>query len=214
MPFNLSDLVPDEGSRRPKKRVGRGPGSGTGKTAGRGTKGQKSRSGRGIRRGFEGGQLPIQKRLPYKRGFTNIHKTPWDVVNVGDIEAHGLTGEVTLTQLVERGLIRSLDFPIKILGTGKLSGAMTISAHGFSTSAKERIEAAGGTATVIERTDMYQTARPRSRRLDINRELKQARFGKVDGPTRRSDVEGGVKPPVPQKWAKGQKKAQAQQADS
>ena len=208
MAFNLSDLVPDEGSRRPKKRVGRGPGSGTGKTAGRGTKGQKSRSGRGIRRGFEGGQLPIQKRLPYKRGFTNIHKTPWDVVNLGDIEAHGLSGDITPAQLVERGLIRSLEFPIKVLGTGKLNGALQISAHGFSASAKDRIEAAGGTATVIERTDLYQMARPRSRRLDINRELKQAGFRKVDGPTRREEVEGGVPAPVKQKWAKGEKKRQ------
>ena len=212
MPFNLSDLVPDEGSRRPKKRVGRGPGSGTGKTAGRGTKGQKSRSGRGIRRGFEGGQLPIQKRLPYKRGFTNIHKTLWDVVNIGEIEKHGLSGEITLSQLLERGLIRSLEFPIKVLGTGKIRGALQISAHSFSASAKERIEAAGGTATVIERTDTYQTAKPRTRRLALNRELKQARFGKVGGPTRREDVEGGVPAPVPQKWAKGQKKAQ--QSDS
>ena len=209
MPFNLSDLVPDEGSRRPKKRVGRGPGSGTGKTAGRGTKGQKSRSGRGIRRGFEGGQLPIQKRLPYKRGFTNIHKTPWDVVNIGDIEGHGLSGEVTLAQLVERGLIRGLEFPVKVLGTGKLTGALQISAHSFSASAKERIEAAGGTATVVERTDTYQTAKPRTRRLPLNRELKQARYGKVDGPTRREDVEGGVPAPVAQKWAKGEKKAKS-----
>ena len=212
MPFNLSDLVPDEGSRRPKKRVGRGHGSGTGKTAGRGTKGQKSRSGRGIRRGFEGGQLPIQKRLPYKRGFTNIFKTPWEVVNIGDIEAHGLSGSVTIDQLVERGLLRGVDKPIKILGTGKLSGALQISAHSFSASARERIEAAGGTATVIERTDTYQTAKPRTRRLALNKELKQARFGKVGGPSRREDVEGGVPAPVPQKWAKGEKKQK--QADS
>ena len=82
MPFNISDLVPDEGAKKKKKRVGRGTGSGHGKTSGRGTKGQKSRSGPGVRRGFEGGQLPIMKRMPYKRGFTNIFRTEWEVINL------------------------------------------------------------------------------------------------------------------------------------
>ena len=209
MPFNLSDLVADEGARKSKKRVGRGPGSGHGKTSGRGTKGQKSRSGRGIRRGFEGGQLPIQKRLPYKRGFTNIHKTPWDVVNLNDFAAHGLSGDISLELLVERGLIRNLDVPIKVLGDGVLTTPITISAHGFSAKARERIEAAGGTATVIDRTDSYVTASPRSRRLPLNKALKQAGFGKVGGPTRREDVEGGIPAPVKQKWAKGEKKQKA-----
>jgi large subunit ribosomal protein L15 len=188
MPFNLSDLMPDEGSRRDKKRVGRGPGSGHGKTSGRGTKGQKARSGRGVRRGFEGGQLPIQQRLPYKRGFTNIHKTPWEVVNLNDFAPHGLQGEITPAILVERGLVRSERFPIKVLGDGELTSAITISAHAFSASARERIEAAGGTVTVLERTDEWVTAKPRSRRLPLNRELKQAGFGKVGGPQSREDV--------------------------
>lgn len=188
MPFNLTDLRPDEGSRKSKKRVGRGPGSGHGKTSGRGTKGQKSRSGRGIRRGFEGGQLPIQKRMPYKRGFTNIFKTPWEVVNLGDLAEHGLDGDITPALLVERGLLRGDRFPVKVLGDGELGSAMTVSAHAFSESARASIEAAGGTATVLERTDEFLTAKPRSRRLPLNRELKKAGFGKSGGISTRDEV--------------------------
>ena len=102
MPFSLSDLVPNEGSKQRKKRVGRGTGSGHGKTSGRGTKGQKSRSGPGIMRGFEGGQLPIMKRMPYKRGFTNIYKANWEVVNLRTLAEHNVTGVVTPESLVER----------------------------------------------------------------------------------------------------------------
>ena len=119
-------------------------------------------------------------------------------------QAVGVIGvlEISPAMLVERGLIRSLEVPIKVLGTGKLTDAVQISAHSFSASAKEQIEAAGGTATVIERTDTYQTAKPRTRRLDLNRNLKKARFGKVGGPTRREDVEGGVPPLIPRKPSK------------
>ena len=190
MPLTLSDLVPNEGSKKGKKRVGRGTGSGHGKTSGRGTKGQKSRSGPGIRRGFEGGQLPIMKRMPYKRGFTNIFRAEWEVVNVGALAEHGLTGEITPESLYERGLIRGLEFPVKVLGQGEVSGKLAVSAHAFSESAKSAIEAAGGTVTVLERTDQWVTARPRSRRLDINRELKEARLGKSGGPQHRDEVSG------------------------
>lgn len=190
MPLNLSDLVPNEGANRKRKRVGRGTGSGHGKTSGRGTKGQKSRSGPGVRPGFEGGQLPIQKRMPYKRGFTNIYKADWEVVNIGQLEEFGFTGEVTLEALYERGVIRGLEFPVKILGDGELNTALTVIAHAVSASARERIEAAGGTVNLIERTDRWVTARPRSRRLPLNSELKRAGFGKVGGPTSREDVSG------------------------
>jgi large subunit ribosomal protein L15 len=192
MPLNLNDLRPNEGAKRDKKRVGRGHGSGRGKTAGRGTKGQKSRSGPGVRPGFEGGQLPIQKRLPYKRGFTNIYATPWEVVNLKTLTELGLEGEITPESLHARGVTRGLEFPVKILGTGEVSSALKISAHAFSASAKERIEAAGGTVTTIERTDRWITARPRSRALPINRELKQARLGKVGGPKNRKEAIGGL----------------------
>jgi large subunit ribosomal protein L15 len=188
MPFNLSDLVPDEGAKHSKKRVGRGTGSGHGKTSGRGTKGQKSRSGPGVRRGFEGGQLPIMKRMPYKRGFTNIFRAEWEVINLRTIADHGLTGEITPQVLIERGLIRGAEFPIKVLGSGEAVKGLTVSAHAFSESAKAAIEAAGGSVTVLERTDRWVTARPRSRRLDLNKSLKEAGFGKVGGPTSREGV--------------------------
>jgi large subunit ribosomal protein L15 len=190
MPLNLSDLRPNEGARKKKRRVGRGTGSGHGKTAGRGTKGQKARSNPGIRPGFEGGQLPIQQRLPYKRGFTNIHKTPWAIVNVERLEELAIEGPITPEALYARRSIRGLEFPVKILGDGKLTRPIEVHAHAFSASAREKIEAAGGTITTLERTDRWVTARPRSRRVPINRELKQARLGKVGGPKRREDVAG------------------------
>lgn len=190
MPLTLSDLVPNEGSNTKKKRVGRGTGSGHGKTSGRGTKGQKSRSGPGVRAGFEGGQLPIQKRLPYKRGFTNIYKAKWEVVNLQTLTEHEVSGEVTPESLYELGLIRGLEFPVKILGFGEISSPLQVSAHAFSASAKEQIEAAGGSVTELVRDDKWVTARPRSRRININAELKNARLGKVDGPAKREDVSG------------------------
>jgi large subunit ribosomal protein L15 len=191
MPLNLNDLRPNKGANRKRKRVGRGTGSGHGKTSGRGTKGQKARSGSSTGRGFEGGQLPIQQRLPYKRGFTNIHRAKWEVVNLGRLAELELEGAINPETLHERGVIRGLEFPVKILGDGKLTGAINVSAHAFSKSAKERIEAAGGTVTILERTDTWVTAQPRSRRLPLNRELKRARFGKVGGPKKRSDVTEG-----------------------
>jgi large subunit ribosomal protein L15 len=192
MPLNLNDLRPNVGANQKKKRVGRGTGSGHGKTSGRGTKGQKSRSGPGVRAGFEGGQLPIQKRLPYKRGFTNIYRTQWEVVNLEKLIELGLEGEITPESLYDRGVTRGLEFPVKILGTGELSSALKITAHSFSASAKERIEAAGGTVTTIERTDRWITARPRSRALPLSRELKQARVGKVGGPKNRTKAIEGL----------------------
>jgi len=188
MPLNLNDLRPSEGARKSKKRVGRGTGSGHGKTSGRGTKGQNSRSGGGVRQGFEGGQLPIQKRMPYKRGFTNIYKTPWEVVDLERIVELEIKGDVTPEALYERGVIRGLEFPVKILGDGEVSTKLTVSAHAFSKSAKEQIEGAGGTVTTLERTDRWVTARPRNRALPINRELKKARLGKVGGPRNRKEA--------------------------
>jgi large subunit ribosomal protein L15 len=179
MPLTLTDLRPNEGANRPKKRVGRGTGSGHGKTAGRGTKGQKARSNPGIGRGFEGGQLPIQQRLPYKRGFTNIFKTPWEVVNIGQLEDVSVDGPVTPEVLYERGLIRGLEFPVKILGDGELTRALDIRAHAFSKSARERIEAVGGSVTVLERTDRWVEARPRSRREPLSRAEKLAKLSKA-----------------------------------
>jgi len=190
MPFSLSDLRPNEGSTKNRKRVGRGTGSGHGKTSGRGTKGQKSRSGPNVHRGFEGGQLPIMKRMPYKRGFTNIFRAEWEIVNLGRLTEMGIIGDVTPEILFERGMIRGLGFPVKVLGSGEANAKVSVSAHAVSQSAREAIEAQGGTVTILDRTDRWVTARPRSRRLAINRELKVARFGKSGGPQTREEVAG------------------------
>ena len=146
--MNLSELHPAAGSRRPRKRVGRGPGSGTGKTAGRGEKGQKSRSGYSRKRGFEGGQMPLVRRVP-KRGFHNPFRKEYAVVNVARFEE--LAGDAfTPRSLLESGVIGKLADGLKILGNGELSRAVTVAAHKFSAAAREKIEKAGGKAEVIE----------------------------------------------------------------
>lgn len=140
--MNLHELSPAEGSKQSKKRAGRGPGSGLGKTAGRGHKGQKSRSGYKSRPGFEGGQMPLVRRLP-KRGFTNIFRTEYSVVNVSELGGLG-EDHVTPELLVERGLAHR-GRPVKVLGDGELDRALTVTAHKFSKSARAKIEQAGGT---------------------------------------------------------------------
>ena len=139
--MKLHDISPAKGSKQKKKRVGRGPGSGLGKTAGRGHKGQKSRSGYSRRPGFEGGQMPLIRRVP-KRGFTNLFRTEYAILNVRDLE--GLEGEVTPESLAASGHVRA-GLPVKILGDGEISTALTVVAHKFSETAREKIEAAGGT---------------------------------------------------------------------
>ncbi len=139
--MKLHELGPRKGSRHAAKRVGRGPGSGTGKTAGRGHKGQRSRSGFSARPGFEGGQMPLVRRVP-KRGFTNIFRIEYSTVNVSTLAS--LDGEVSPESLLERGMVRR-GRPVKILGDGEISKALTVRAHKFSRSARQKIEAAGGT---------------------------------------------------------------------
>jgi large subunit ribosomal protein L15 len=152
MALSLNNLKPAKGSTHKKKRVGRGPGSGLGKTAGRGHKGQKSRSGYSSKIGFEGGQMPLQRRLP-KRGFTNIFKKAWLEISLAKIEENFSVGdEVTPEILHERGLIKKAKHDVVILGTGELSKDLKISAHRFTKTAKDKIEKAGGTATVIVKT--------------------------------------------------------------
>lgn len=143
--MRLHDLAPARGSKKARKRVGRGPGSGFGKTAGRGHKGQKSRSGYTRRPGFEGGQMPLVRRVP-KRGFTNIFRTEYVVINVdrlAELAADGAS-EVTPETLSEAGLVRHRKL-VKILGDGELDRALTVKAHAFSKPARQKIEAAGGT---------------------------------------------------------------------
>jgi len=152
MALSLNNLHPAPGSTHKKKRVGRGPGSGLGKTAGRGHKGQKSRSGYSSRPGFEGGQMPLQRRLP-KRGFTNIFKKQWIEISLGKIEANFNSGdEVTPDVLHERGLIKKAKHDLVILGSGDISKSLKISAHRFTKTAKDKIEKAGGSATQIVKT--------------------------------------------------------------
>jgi len=145
--MNLSSLTPPEGQKHRKKRVGRGMGSGTGKTSGRGHKGARSISGYSIMRGFEGGQMPLHRRLP-KRGFTNIFKKDFAIVNLRDLVRIG-GDNFTPDSLMERGLISKLGDGLKILGTGELTAAITVEAHVFSKSAAEKIQKAGGTVKVI-----------------------------------------------------------------
>lgn len=146
--MELSNLKPKKGSRHAPKRVGRGPGSGHGKTAGRGEKGQKSRSGFSRTLGFEGGQMPLHRRVP-KRGFTNIFKKEHAIVNVADLERFDNGVTVDEAMLRKAGLVKGRNDGIKILGNGKLTKKLTVHAAKFSESARRQIEAAGGTCQEI-----------------------------------------------------------------
>jgi large subunit ribosomal protein L15 len=147
--MSLSHLKPPAGATQPRKRVGRGQGSGLGKTAGRGHKGAKSRSGFTSKRGFEGGQMPLHRRLP-KRGFHNPFRVEYAVVNLDVIAAAFEAGSVvTPAALRERGLLRGKEAPVKVLARGELAHALTVQAHKFSESATKKIAAAGGTADVL-----------------------------------------------------------------
>jgi len=143
----LHDLKPNPGTNRHGKRKGRGPGSGKGKTAGRGHKGQKARSGGNLPPGFEGGQMPLQRRLP-KRGFKNFRRVEYQVVNVRDLE-RASREDLDPEAMKETGLIGTNRKPVKVLGMGELTKALHVTAHAFSASARDKIEAAGGTVTLM-----------------------------------------------------------------
>ncbi len=158
--MSLHELSPAEGAVRPRKRVGRGPGSGAGKTSGRGHKGAKSRSGYSLRRGFEGGQMPLIRRVP-KRGFHNKFRREYAVVHVADLARFEAGATVTGIDLVKARVLRnahvrddaiasSRPFRYKVLGDGEIDRGLTVEAHAFSASARRKIEAAGGTAVVLE----------------------------------------------------------------
>lgn len=146
--MKLHELKPAEGSRKVRNRVGRGTSSGNGKTSGRGQKGQKARSGGGVRLGFEGGQLPLFKRLP-KRGFTNINRKEYAIVNLETLNRFEEGTEVTPALLIESGVVKAEKSGIKILGNGSVEHKLTVKANKFSQAAKEAIEAAGGSIEVI-----------------------------------------------------------------
>lgn len=146
--MKLHELRAAEGATRNRKRRGRGTATGQGKTGGRGMNGQKSRSGGGVRLGFEGGQMPLYRRIP-KRGFTNIWKKQWAILNVDDLNTFEDGTEITPELLMERGLAKQVKDGIKILGEGTLEKKLTVKAHKFSKTAVEKIESVGGKAEVI-----------------------------------------------------------------
>ena len=145
----LEKLSPAFGSKKKRKRVGRGNGSGHGTYSGRGCKGQKSRTGCDMRPGFEGGQLPLIKRLPQKRGFFNVFRTEYSLVNIGKLGIFEPGSEVTPEKLMASGIVKSLQRPIKILASGEISHPLVIKANKFSAAAKAKIEAAGGKAEEV-----------------------------------------------------------------
>ena len=145
--MKVQDIKPAIGSNRNKKRVGRGPGSGHGKTSCRGHKGQNARSGGGVKPGFEGGQMPLQRRLP-KRGFTSTNRVEYTILNLTDLESLGFD-DVTPDKLLEEGVIKNVRDGVKILGMGEITRAIKVKADAFSASAMKKIQAAGGTAEVL-----------------------------------------------------------------
>lgn len=147
--MKLNELTPKQGAKHRRKRVGRGPGSGHGKTSTRGTKGQRARAGGPKKEGFEGGQMPLQRRLP-KFGFTNLYRTHYAIVNVCDLDRVFKAGAVVNEDtLLESGLLKNVRDGVKVLGKGKLEKTLTVHAHKFSTTARQKIEAAGGKVEVV-----------------------------------------------------------------
>lgn len=146
--MDLSNLQPAPGSTKNRKRIGRGPGSGKGKTSGKGHKGQNARSGGGVKPGFEGGQMPLQRRLP-KRGFTPLSRKEYALVNLGDLDSFDAGSTIGLEAYANAGLVSRLKDGVKVLADGELTKALTVQAHKFSKSAVAKIEAAGGKVEVI-----------------------------------------------------------------
>jgi large subunit ribosomal protein L15 len=148
--LKLNEIKPEPGCRKNAKRVGRGQGSGTGTTAGKGNNGYKARKGASVKAYFEGGQIPLTRRLP-KRGFYNPFKKEFQIVNVGNLEKLDNEGEINIETLHDLGLIHEIDRPVKVLGDGEITKSITIKAHSFSKTAREKIEKAKGKAEVIGR---------------------------------------------------------------
>ena len=158
--YQFEPITVPAGSRKNRKRIGRGTSSGTGKTSGKGQKGQKARSGYSRRAGFEGGQMPLHRRLP-KRGFTNIFRIEYQVVNLGTLAKEGFSGKVTAQDLKNKSLISDADRPVKILGNGEITAGLQVEADAFSESAKTKLEKAGGTCTVRINPMVQMTRRPK-----------------------------------------------------
>jgi large subunit ribosomal protein L15 len=182
MGTTLSDLKPPAGAKHKRKRVGRGPGSGSGTTASRGQKGQSSRSGGGMGPWFEGGQMPLQRRLP-KRGFVNNFRVEYYPVNVGQLALAFSAGEVVdVAALIAKGLVPRKATHIKVLGSGQLAHSLTVKVQGFSKSGKEKVEAAGGTAVVIDPVKRGRAQAAAAAQATASEQVAEA--------TTSSDVEG------------------------
>ena len=148
--MKLHELAPPKGSHRKRRRIGRGLGSGRGTTAGKGTKGQNARAGGGVPAYFEGGQLPLVKKLPYKRGFRNVNRVSYKAVNLQDLQTFAAGSTVDVAALVAGGVLKNDRERVKVLGTGELDRALTVRAHRFSATARQKIEAAGGACHALE----------------------------------------------------------------
>jgi large subunit ribosomal protein L15 len=148
--MKLHDLKPAAGSHRKRRRIGRGLGSGRGTTAGKGTKGQKARAGGGVPPFFEGGQTKLVKKLPFRRGFTNIHRVEYQAVNLADLVKVATSDVIDVAVMVSLGLLKNERERVKVLGTGDLDRALTVTAHKFSATARQKIEAAGGACHALE----------------------------------------------------------------
>ncbi len=148
--MRLHELAPPKGAHKKRRRIGRGLGSGRGTTAGKGTKGQKARSGGGVAPYFEGGQLPLVKKLPYRRGFRSLNRVEYKAINLEALEVFEAGTTVDVASLVAVGLLKNDRERVKVLGTGTLDRALTVTAHRFSASAREKIEAAGGACHALE----------------------------------------------------------------
>ncbi len=146
--MNLGDLKPASGAKKKRKRIGRGPGSGHGKTSTRGHKGTQSRTGNTMHAWYEGGQMPLQRRTP-KRGFTNIFRVEYQVINLSDLDRFDADATVDIEALIDRGLVRNLNHKIKLLGNGEIKKALKITVHACSASAKEAVEKAGGQVNLV-----------------------------------------------------------------
>ena len=195
--MSLNNLRPPRGARRDRKRVGRGPGSGHGKTASRGNKGAKSRSGFRFKRGFEGGQMPLHRRVP-KRGFHNPFRVEYAVVNLDTLaEVFEAGSSVTPELLRERGLVRSAHAPVKVLGRGDIAKQLTVHAHKFSGSAAEKIAAAGGAAELIEterdKEQRLKTAARKAQEAAKAEKIREDRAAAIEA-GRRAKAEAAEQP--------------------
>ncbi|MFN8633360.1 MAG: 50S ribosomal protein L15 [Chloroflexota bacterium] len=147
--MKLHELAPPDGAHRRRRRIGRGLGSGRGTTAGKGQKGQKARAGGGVSPHFEGGQLPLVKKLPYRRGFNNVNRVEYQAINLSDLAKFPSGAAIDVAALIGAGLLKNDRERVKVLGTGELDRPLTITAHKFSASARQKIEGAGGTCNVL-----------------------------------------------------------------